>query len=156
MINKLKVTDAAWVATALLHREHPGREDFAVQEIFRRAEREAEPEPLREGVKLHVSYHAVAGKPPNKARHCLLTQTARGRRRLFRPGDPRHKDRTGKEVPRAEDVPAAYGHLLDWYRREYAGDGGGDPIQALRGLGKAIWQDEDADAYVRRLREDWS
>ena len=56
MINKLPVADAAWVATALLHREHPGREDFAVQEIFRRAEREAEPEPLREGVKLHVSY----------------------------------------------------------------------------------------------------
>ena len=31
----------------------------------------------------------------------------------------------------------------------------GDPILSLRGLGKEIWQDEDADAYVRRLREDW-
>ena len=156
MINKLKVADAAWVATALLHREHPDREDFAVQEIVRRAEQEADPEPLREGVRHHVSYHAVAGKRPNPGGHCLLTETARGRRRLFRPGDPRHKDRTGKEVPRAEDVPAAYGHLLDWYRGQYAGAGGGDPIQALRGLGKAVWKDEDADAYVRRLREGWS
>lgn len=156
MISKLTVADAAWIATALLHREHPDREDFAVREIVRRAEREAEPEPLREGVRHHVSYHAVAGKQPKPGRHCLLTETARGRRRLFRPGDPRHKDRTGKEVPRMEDLPAAYEHLLDWYRREYAGDGGGDPIQALRGLGKEIWQGEDADAYVRRLREDWS
>ena len=30
-----------------------------------------------------------------------------------------------------------------------------DPILALRGLGKWIWADEDADAYVRRLREEW-
>ena len=30
-----------------------------------------------------------------------------------------------------------------------------DPILALRGLGKEIWADEDADAYVRRLREGW-
>ncbi len=31
----------------------------------------------------------------------------------------------------------------------------GDPILSLRGLGKEIWQDEDADAYVKRLREGW-
>ena len=41
---------------------------------------------------------------------------------------------------------------------EYAGGGGcreADPILSLRGLGKAIWADEDADAYVDRLREGW-
>lgn len=27
-----------------------------------------------------------------------------------------------------------------------------DPVLALRGLGKEIWTDEDADAYVRRQR----
>ena len=31
----------------------------------------------------------------------------------------------------------------------------GDPILSLRGLGKEIWQDEGADAYVKRLREGW-
>ena len=77
---KVKVADVAWIATALLHRENPGREDFEVQEIVRRAEREAELEPLRPGVGQHVSYHAVAGKKPNPGRHCLLTETARGRR----------------------------------------------------------------------------
>ena len=30
-----------------------------------------------------------------------------------------------------------------------------DPILGLLGLGKEIWADEDADAYVRRLREGW-
>ena len=30
-----------------------------------------------------------------------------------------------------------------------------DPILGLLGLGKEIWMNEDADAYVRRLREDW-
>ena len=30
-----------------------------------------------------------------------------------------------------------------------------DPILGLQGLGKEIWADEDADAYVRRLREGW-
>ena len=30
-----------------------------------------------------------------------------------------------------------------------------DPILALFGPGKEIWADEDPDAYVRRLREEW-
>ena len=30
-----------------------------------------------------------------------------------------------------------------------------DPILSLRGMGKAIWAREDADAYVNRLREGW-
>ena len=30
-----------------------------------------------------------------------------------------------------------------------------DPILSLRGLGKAIWADEDPDAYVERLRDGW-
>ena len=41
---------------------------------------------------------------------------------------------------------------------EYAGAHGGDdidPILSLRGMGKAVWAHEDADAYVGRLREGW-
>ena len=30
-----------------------------------------------------------------------------------------------------------------------------DPILSLAGTGKEIWADEDADAYVKRLREGW-
>lgn len=31
----------------------------------------------------------------------------------------------------------------------------GDPVLGLRGRGRHIWADEDADAYVRRQREGW-
>ena len=159
MNEKPSVADEAWVATALLHREHPDRKDFTLKEIVRRAEQLAGPEPLRAGVKHHVSYHAVAQTRPNPARHCLLFATGRGRRRLFRPGDPRHPDRRGREVPRRDQLPPAYRPLIDWYRAVYAAGAGGkspDPVLALRGLGRTLWADEDADAYVSRLREGWS
>ena len=31
-----------------------------------------------------------------------------------------------------------------------------DPILALRGVGRELWADEEADAYVSRLRKSWS
>ena len=106
--------------------------------------------------------HCVANKVPNSGRYRMLFETSKGRRRLFRPGDPCHPRRiSGKDVPRDDEIPPAYRELVDWYRNEYAGgggDGGGheaDPILSLRGLGKAIWADEDPDAYVDRLRERW-
>jgi hypothetical protein len=37
---ELKVADETWIATALLHREHPERDDFAEQEIVARARNE--------------------------------------------------------------------------------------------------------------------
>jgi hypothetical protein len=48
---------------------------------------------------------------------------------------------------------------LDWYRDHY-GRGGVEPetrasILDLRGLGRGLWSDEDPDAYVKRLREEW-
>lgn len=30
-----------------------------------------------------------------------------------------------------------------------------DPILALRGEGRELWADEEADTYVSRLREGW-
>ena len=43
---------------------------------------------------------------------------------------------------------------------EYVTDSDGqrrpiDPILALRGVGRELWADEEADAYVSRLREGW-
>ena len=37
-----------------------------------------------------------------------------------------------------------------------AGQTPADPILALRGVGGALWEGEEADAYVARLREGWS
>ena len=157
----IRVADEVWIATALLHRRHPDRADFTVGEIIRQAEAEkvAGAGALRPGVQVHAYLHCVANKAPNPGRYRMLVETSKGRRRLFRPGDPCHHLRaSGKDVPDAREIPPAYGDLLDWYRREYVdahGRGDGDPILSLRGMGKAIWADEDADAYVDRLRAGW-
>ena len=154
----IRVADEVWIAAALLHRRYPDREDFTVGEIVRRARDErvtgaAEPRP---GVQSHAYLHCVANRAPNPGRYRMLVETRKGRRRLFRPGDPCHPLRaSGKDVPDPREVPPAYRGLIDWYRRDYAGAGGGavDPILALRGAGKAVAVGEDPDAWVERLRQ---
>lgn len=159
MVSEIKVADEVWLATASLHRRHPDRTDFATDEILAEAATaNLTGKPLRPGVKVHVYQHCVANKPPNPGRYRMLVETAPRRRRLFRPGDPCHRQRAnGKDVPAHDAVPAQHRDLLDWYHREYSDSNGqtDDPVLALRGLGKEIWAGEDADAYVRRQRSDW-
>ncbi|MDE2793084.1 MAG: hypothetical protein OXI81_22075 [Paracoccaceae bacterium] len=161
MPNRVRVADEVWIATALLHRQHPDAEDFTVGQIVRRAwsENITAAESLRPGVQVHAYLHCVANKPPNPGRYRMLTETAKGRRRLYRPGDPVDPGRSaGKDRPQDDAVPSRYRFLIDWYLHEYVGDGErsvADPILSLQGLGKEIWADEDADAYVHRLREGW-
>jgi hypothetical protein len=157
-----KVADEVWIATALLHRENPEVDDFSISEIVARAEQEGIAGPrVRPGVRVHATQHCVAGREPNPGRYAMLTESAPGRRRLYRPGDPLHPARRGaKTVPSERAIPERYLYLLDWYESEYAGRGPGtgavaDPILALRGSGRDLWADEDADAYVGRLRSSW-
>ena len=158
-MKKLCVADEVWIATALLHRQYPDRDDFTVREIVQQAEAEKlTGEPLRPGVQVFAYLHGVANKAPNPGRYRMLVETSRGHRRLFRPGDPCHHLRIGKEIPHADEIPGPYGELITWYRREYVRESARsntDPILSMRGLGKAIWADEEADAYVHRLREGW-
>lgn len=157
----VKVADEVWVATAILHREHPERTDFAVEEIVERARQEAiSGGALRPGVYVHVVQHCVANRPPNPGRYRMLFETAPARRRLYRSGDAYDAEREGAKVtPAPEDLPLAYRGLLNWYRdwcllaAERAPKL--DPLLALRGSGAKLWQDEHADDYVRRLREGW-
>ena len=156
----LKVADEVWIATALLHREHPKASDFSIEEIVERARKEGLHEPLRPGVYVHVVQHCVANRPPNPGRYRVLIETSEGRRRLFHTGDPYHPDREGgKTTPRLEDLAEDYADLWDWYvewDRNRAKDLiKNDPLLSLRGTGKHIWADEHADEYVRRLREGW-
>jgi hypothetical protein len=156
----IKVADEVWIATALLHREHPKTNDFSIEEIVERARKEGLHEPLRPGVYVHVVQHCVANRPPSPGRYQMLFEAAEGRRRLFHTGDPAHPDREGgKTTPRREDLPDGYADLLDWYAewdRDRAKDLiKNDPLLSLRGSGKYIWADEHADEYVRRLREGW-
>ena len=49
----IRVADEVWIATALLHCEHPEREDFTVNEIIERARRRL----YREGDPAHPKRH---------------------------------------------------------------------------------------------------
>jgi hypothetical protein len=116
---ELKVANQAWIAAALLHRAHPERPDFSVDEIRQKAQEEFGP--LRPGVYQHIGHHGLAKKVPAPARLRFFTETARGRRRLFRPGDPQHEARRlGKTHPRREELPQRYHALIDWYEGPYA------------------------------------
>lgn len=158
----VKVADAVWIAAALLHREHPESPDFALQEIVDRVKAESRlGSHQRTTVYAHVTQHCVANVPPSSGKYRMLFETVKGRRRLFRIGDPFERSRAGKITPEAHGLPREFRALLDWYRSEYSGQVSleqrikNDPILAMRGLGKEIWADVHADEYVRRLREDW-
>jgi hypothetical protein len=154
----IKVADEVWIATALLHREHPDRPDFTVAEIIERASREAITGQLRPGVRVYVLLHCVANYPPNPARYRVLFASGKHTRRLFRQGDTYNDARRdSKIVPMREAIPSRYHALLDWYASDYLSKprDAADSILALRGTGKELWSDEHADDYVRRLREDW-
>jgi hypothetical protein len=112
------VADEAWLATALLHREHPDAEDFSLDEIRDRARREFHDN--RPGVWQHIVSHCVASNRPNPAQYRMLHGSARGRRRLYRPGDPVHPDRKGKIYPERRDIPERYRSLVDWYLKNYS------------------------------------
>jgi hypothetical protein len=158
---RVKVADQVWLVAALLHREHADRDDFTIEEIMARARREPVSRPLRPGFHVHVVQHCVANRRPNPGRWRMLVETAPGRRRLYRPGDPTHPARDGaRALPEAGQIPVEHRELLAWYRAEYGRRTpvarGPDPLLALRGSGRSLWADESIDAYVRRLREGWA
>ena len=157
---KVKIADQVWLAILLLHKERPEQSDFAVEEVVERVIREGIGEVNRTSVYVHVVQHCVANRPPNPARYRMLFETGPGRRRLFRKGDAYHPAREGAKItPNSEDLPHSYHDSLAWYRDWSSATNRPapelDPILALVGSGKHVWDDEHADDYVRRLREDW-
>lgn len=116
----MRITDAVWTATALLHRENPKAEDFEVQEIVSRAVRERLVGGFRPGLQAHASGHCVANKKPNGGRHRMLYETRRGHRRLLRADDASHPDRNGDVRPKKAELPKAYQSLVDWYDEVYS------------------------------------
>jgi len=115
----MKVADEVWVSTALLHAENPEKADFAVEEIKARARQERWP--IRPGFNVHASYHCIANKSANPANHRMLYEDSRGRKRLYREGDPCHVERqSGKVRPNKLDLPDQYQDLIDWYDSVYS------------------------------------
>jgi hypothetical protein len=150
----IRLADEVWIATALLHREHPVAADFSLKEIEARLIRERIADERRPGIYPHISVHCVANRPPDRGRYRMLFETSPSRRRLFRAGDPYHPEREGgKMVPKRDQVPPQYLPLLDWYEREWAPALPRDPLLALVGRHRELWKRVDPDEYVRQLRE---
>ena len=176
--SEVLLADGVWIATALLHREHPERLDFSEEEIKNRFLAEGLPRGLHpNSLPAHISSHCVANKPrsrkldnPSKLQggaYRLLYETRPGFRRLYRPGDDVHLDRIqprkpSKELPQWEKLPPKYRQLLDWYEewKQKSGKDPGsprwedDPLIRLVGSGSHVWADEHADEYVNRLRQE--
>ena len=113
------IANEIWIATALLQRDQAGRSDFSVQEIVERILREGLDE-YRPGLQIHASSHCVASKAPNPSLHRFLHETARGRRRLYRTGDPFHPNRrNGRTHPSQDDLPDRYRYLVEWYETQF-------------------------------------
>src|SRR5208283_2691622 len=129
-----------FLATALLHQEQTGRNDFTIQEIVNRAARENITGEMRSGENVHASQHCVANKAPNPAKHRMLFATGRSTRRLLLPGDQVDPGRTGKIFPEADEVPEKYLPVLEWAKDRYdqglaaAGNWPLDPDERIREL----------------------
>ena len=163
---KILVADEAWVGLALLQYEQPDQPSFAASEILDRVKSEHATPELRSGVAVHVYLHNVANVEPNPARYRMFYRLPDGSYRLFHSGDRAHPSRRGKMKPVREELPERYHYLLDWYDKWASGGGTGgsgaggrteddDPILRMRGVGKELWRDTNADEYVRDLRSNW-
>ena len=155
----LTAADAVWVATALLHREHPecDQSGFLIGEIIDRTVRErlARAGVGKRTIYQHVSQHCVANRKPDPNNYRMLLAMG-AYRRLWRPGDESHPEREGARS-KPSNLPPKYADLLRWYEtwaERYSLEAG-DPLLALVGSGTHIWASEHADEYVNRLREGW-
>src|SRR5579862_3846631 len=160
MAKQIRVADEAWVGLARLHNEHPDRGSFTAREILERLRAERATPELRPGLQAHIYLHNVANLEPNSARYRMFYRLPGDTYRLFRPGDHAHPARRGKSKPKREELPEKYHYLLDWYEQTYSGKERAmkeedDPILQMRGVGKEVWADTDADEYVRGLRANW-
>ncbi|MGB6945697.1 MAG: hypothetical protein WBE37_25090 [Bryobacteraceae bacterium] len=160
MERSIRVADEAWLALALLHYEHPNRDSFSAKEILDRVKTEQASPELRPGVQVHIYLHNVANAEPNSAKYRMFYKLGDDTYRLYRPMDTAHPARKGKMIPERDELPEKYHYLLDWYEREYcskqtATKEEDDPILQMRGVGKEIWADTNADEYVQSLRSDW-
>ncbi len=156
----VKLADECWIALAILLKNNPDRGSFSAAEILERMKAEALSPQLRAGAQPHVYQHLVANKQPSSGTYRMFYELPDGTFRLFRPGDDFHPARRGKTMPVRRDIPELFQPLLDWYQNEYcragsAGRSHRDPVLAMRGVGKEIWRDEGADAFVLRERGAW-
>ena len=150
----LKVADAVWVGTALLHQQTGRNEGFSTENIVESVRERRLTKGSYKSIWQHVNQHCVANRRPQPNRICMLTAEGKGYRRLFRPGDKIHEGRKGAPThPEWSVLPEQYQYLRNWYEEWIQMTAGEtqDPLLKLVGT----WKDEPADDYVAHLRENW-
>src|SRR5262249_13889744 len=141
MTAAIRLADEVWIATALLHREHPKAADFSLKEIEARLAREHLTDENRPGVYPHLSLHCVANRAPKGGASRMSSEPAPPPPRLFRPGDPYHPAREhGKVAPERSEIPPKYHGLLDWYERDWSRASPQDPLLALAARHRDLWK----------------
>jgi hypothetical protein len=153
----LKVADAVWVATAMLQRENPEANGFAVGEIVAKVRQEDLTGGQESSIYLHANQHCVANRSPNDAKLRMLFQTKENLRRLYCPTEPFHPARNGRYCPELRGLSRELLPLMTWYqewcKKQSRRMLTQDPLLALAGSGEGRWG-LDAVQYVKRLRED--
>lgn len=155
----LKVADAVWIATALLHDSHPEAAGFSPSAIREEVLRRHFTDKDQKTIYQHIVQHLVATKPKDPNSRKMLTEIENGLRRLYIPGDPFHPSKqNGRSVPKAEDLPRNLLKWLAWYEtwsRNHSPKRpparAVDPMEALEGT----WTFGDGDTYLREMREGW-
>jgi hypothetical protein len=147
---RLKVADAVWVATALLHYDSE-RQYFSREEIAEKTRSLQITAGDYKSIWRHVDHHCVANREPAPNRPRMLYDEGHGRRRLFKDGDTYSIARKGSPThPLWEELPQQFAHLRDWYEQKW-NINPHDPLSALEGT----WTFGSAENYLRELREGW-
>lgn len=115
----LTAADHVWIATASLQKENGLDADFGIEQILDRALSLRGKNVEEKTLRAHIAGHAVASNPPSPAAYRILHKTGRGRRRLFRQGDPVHPLRNGKTHPNPDELPEEYRPLVAWYEQQF-------------------------------------
>jgi len=153
----MKAWETVFLAAAGLHRGDRSRAGFRGKEILEAVRRLA-PDQREATVNAHIYLHCVANVKPNPATYRVLYRNPDGTFRLYREGDHYHPARRdGKGVPEAAAVPEQYLESLRWYGSDYAPQRernpiADDPILALRGAGKEVWQALGGTSFIDSLR----
>jgi len=164
----LSVADAIWVAAAYLqkgsllegHREIMGPSASGTDHVMAGiVEAMGLTKATRQSVLQHIRQHCVANKEPKPNRSCVLYMTESGGIRLYRDSDPRHPGREGAPShPKWENLPEKFNDLRLWYETVWNSPSAliaNDPLLNAIGIGKGMFGDLGADAYVNSLRDAW-
>jgi hypothetical protein len=155
----LTAADAVWLATAILHYQHPDDLGFPPvhirNQVFIFELTKAQPRTVYQ----HIVQHVTASQPANPNRRRMLTELPNGYRRLYIKGDAYHPSREdGQSIPKIEDLPPDLRQWLPWYEHwskdhlsKLARSPTEDPLERLAGT----WTFGDADSYLREMRDGW-